>query len=72
MQLYAFSQLMTAIPDGSTSWQAGYTAGIKSGDIDCPRDIENPADYHAGFREGHVAMCKIRHERAKAFTTSIK
>ena len=55
---------MIVIPTGTPSWQAGYAAGFSGGDMDCPREIENPAAFHAGFREGHVAKWRLERERA--------
>lgn len=57
---------MIVIPHGTPSWQAGFTAGFSGGDIDCPRDIANPADFHAGFREGHAAKCRLKREQDEA------
>ena len=57
---------MIVIPTGSASWQAGYSAGLTGGDMDCPRDIESPAAFHAGFREGHAAKCWLKREQDEA------
>jgi hypothetical protein len=57
---------MIVIPTGSASWQAGYSAGLTSGDMDCPREVENPAEFHAGFREGHAAKCRLKRKLDEA------